>query len=525
LPANSRIEELTKRLEKEPGSRLFAQLAEELRKEGELGDAIRVCREGLARHPNYPSARMTLGRALLDTGDLAGARTEFDAVLKAAPDNILASRFLADCYQGLGELDQAEAQYRVTLLLAPGDKQMMTRLQAIEDARRSSMTTPVPALPAGLLPATAERSRPLGSPAPVSGAAPTIVRAAPPVVPLPAAAGDPPPIPLVAADEEFEIERPYEATAPAAFLRGPAEPRAPETAALEPEPEPIIRTAPMERPSVVEPPPPEAAPVEEVEPVTARFEPPVPELPPPFLAEETLPPVRHARSAPSPLSAPAPPPPAPPAHAAPPVATPPQVPAPTAAGFTELDDEITEAPPAPIEPPVRPVAIGDSSAHRRQAGLDTLFHFSALEEGTPASSSSPAVRPAPAAPPPPVPAPDPRPSAALVVAPMALANPSMSPVESGPAEIVSPTLAELYFSQGHIEKAAEVYRSLRRSGAESDRARLRLEELEEMLRLRLTPPAALAPPAEAGLSREERRTATLQKIERLEQLLSVIQKR
>ena len=65
MAPNPRIEELRKRLEKEPASRLFAQLAEELRKEGELAEAIRVCREGLQKHPNYPSARMTLGRALL----------------------------------------------------------------------------------------------------------------------------------------------------------------------------------------------------------------------------------------------------------------------------------------------------------------------------------------------------------------------------------------------------------------------------------------------------------------------------
>ncbi len=72
--ANPRIDELRKRLEKEPGSRIFAQLAEELRKEGEFGEAIQVCREGLQRHSNYPSARMTLGRALFESGDLASAR-------------------------------------------------------------------------------------------------------------------------------------------------------------------------------------------------------------------------------------------------------------------------------------------------------------------------------------------------------------------------------------------------------------------------------------------------------------------
>ena len=74
MAANPRIDDLRKRLEKEPDSRLFAQLAEELRKDGEFEEAIRPRAGRPARHPAYPSARMTLGRALFDTGDMAAAR-------------------------------------------------------------------------------------------------------------------------------------------------------------------------------------------------------------------------------------------------------------------------------------------------------------------------------------------------------------------------------------------------------------------------------------------------------------------
>src|SRR4029453_13875041 len=68
VAANPRIDDLRKRLEKDPQSRLFAQLAEELRKAGELSEAIGVSRGGLQKHPTYPSARMTLGRAPMDSG-------------------------------------------------------------------------------------------------------------------------------------------------------------------------------------------------------------------------------------------------------------------------------------------------------------------------------------------------------------------------------------------------------------------------------------------------------------------------
>jgi tetratricopeptide (TPR) repeat protein len=130
--ADTRIDELRRRLERDPGSRLFAQLAEELRKSGELVEAIRVARAGLAVHSSYPSARLTLGRALLDSGDATGARLELESALRDAPDNILASRFLGQAREALGDLQGAVDQYQKTLLMAPGDRQVLAQLSAVE---------------------------------------------------------------------------------------------------------------------------------------------------------------------------------------------------------------------------------------------------------------------------------------------------------------------------------------------------------------------------------------------------------
>jgi tetratricopeptide (TPR) repeat protein len=131
--ADSRLDELRRRLEKDPGSRLFAQLAEQLRKEGELEEAIGVARAGLEKHPTYPSARLTLGRALLDSGDATAARAELDAAVQGAPDNILASRVLAETLETLGELKAAVEQFRATLVMAPGDAQIEGRIKGIEE--------------------------------------------------------------------------------------------------------------------------------------------------------------------------------------------------------------------------------------------------------------------------------------------------------------------------------------------------------------------------------------------------------
>jgi tetratricopeptide (TPR) repeat protein len=93
---SQRIEELRRRIQKDPASIAFAQLAEEHRRAGQFDEAVRVCRAGLAQHPAYLSARITLGRALLEMGRYDEAAAEFEYVLKAAPDNLTAVRELAD---------------------------------------------------------------------------------------------------------------------------------------------------------------------------------------------------------------------------------------------------------------------------------------------------------------------------------------------------------------------------------------------------------------------------------------------
>ena len=139
---DSRIDDLRRRLERDPGSRLFAQLAEEYRKAGAHAEAIRVARAGLTQHPSYPSARLTLGRALLDSGDRAGARLELEAALRDAPDNILASRFLGQALDALGELGPALVQLQKTLKMAPGDRQLEGQIVSLQTRLGSQQVAP-----------------------------------------------------------------------------------------------------------------------------------------------------------------------------------------------------------------------------------------------------------------------------------------------------------------------------------------------------------------------------------------------
>jgi tetratricopeptide (TPR) repeat protein len=105
---SSRIDELRRRVQKDPASIAFAQLAEEYRRAGEYNEAVQICRGGLEKHPTYLSARVTLGRALIELEQYDEARTELEYVLQAAPENLAAIRGLAEIHQRRGEPAHAE---------------------------------------------------------------------------------------------------------------------------------------------------------------------------------------------------------------------------------------------------------------------------------------------------------------------------------------------------------------------------------------------------------------------------------
>jgi tetratricopeptide (TPR) repeat protein len=106
--ADSRkIEELKRRVQQDPASIAFAALADEYRRAGQFHDAIETCRAGLLRHPAYVSARVTLGRALLEIGEYDEAQTNLEQVLRAAPENLAAIRALAEIHERRGDAPMA----------------------------------------------------------------------------------------------------------------------------------------------------------------------------------------------------------------------------------------------------------------------------------------------------------------------------------------------------------------------------------------------------------------------------------
>lgn len=107
-----RIDELKRRVQSDPASIAFAALAEEYRRLGQYEESVATCLNGLQRHPAYLSARVTLGRSLIELGRYDEARTELEQVLRTAPENLAAIRGLADIHTRRGEQVETPDQLR-----------------------------------------------------------------------------------------------------------------------------------------------------------------------------------------------------------------------------------------------------------------------------------------------------------------------------------------------------------------------------------------------------------------------------
>lgn len=139
-----RILELRRRVQADPASIAFAQLAEEYRRSGASDEAVGIARAGLQYHPGYLSARVTRGRALVELGRYDEAESELSTVLASAPENLAANRALAEVFQKRGQLPEALAQYRKALELAKYDPDLEQQVTNIETVISPPPPPPVP---------------------------------------------------------------------------------------------------------------------------------------------------------------------------------------------------------------------------------------------------------------------------------------------------------------------------------------------------------------------------------------------
>lgn len=262
-----RIADLQRDLAANPGSRQFYQLGELLRRDGHAAEAAEVLRSGLAHHPRYVAAWVSLGRACIEAGESTEAVNGLREALALDPGNPVAWRLLGEAYLALGQRPRALEAMARCLELVPGDEV----LQAAVDALSSDEAAPDPAAAAEAAPLPAAPAK-----EPFGGSAPAPVVEPAPASPAGTAApfAQPTPVPAVEPLEtRTAVARAEEFMAGAAAAAGPpalaavVEPASAPLVGFEFEPEappapvaamPTAVTPPPAAPAV-EPPMPEAA--------------------------------------------------------------------------------------------------------------------------------------------------------------------------------------------------------------------------------------------------------------------------
>jgi len=126
------IRRYEERLARDPGSLAFAPLAEAHRKAGRPGEAIRLCREGLERFPDYAAARLILARALVDGGDPEAALAEVRVILQGNSADAQAHRLAGDLERRAGRLPEALAHLRQAAALDPADRESRLLVEVLD---------------------------------------------------------------------------------------------------------------------------------------------------------------------------------------------------------------------------------------------------------------------------------------------------------------------------------------------------------------------------------------------------------
>lgn len=125
------IEDLRKQFAENP-RRVFARLANEYRKSGDLDAAIEICRAHVPLQPTYISGYIVLGQALFERGQPEEARSTFETALTLDPENLIALRQLGDIARASGDLDAARGWYHKLLEVDPQNDEIAAQLDALE---------------------------------------------------------------------------------------------------------------------------------------------------------------------------------------------------------------------------------------------------------------------------------------------------------------------------------------------------------------------------------------------------------
>jgi tetratricopeptide (TPR) repeat protein len=129
--AETRTKRLEETVERDPSTALYLPLAERLREEGRVEEAIRLCEARKNRPGHGVGDAIVLGRCYLADGRLNEARASFEAALALDRENVSALKALAGILAHEGRHARSVELYRAVCRVDPGDLESQTALHQI----------------------------------------------------------------------------------------------------------------------------------------------------------------------------------------------------------------------------------------------------------------------------------------------------------------------------------------------------------------------------------------------------------
>lgn len=124
-------------LEKDPNSRVFAQLGELYRKLGMADLALKTYREGIKRHPAYNLGYLGLAFCYYDLEQYQLAYATLRPLVETSRDNLRLQKLFAQCCERLEYRDEALETWKYLLFVNPRDPEVSAKVAMLESAGNS----------------------------------------------------------------------------------------------------------------------------------------------------------------------------------------------------------------------------------------------------------------------------------------------------------------------------------------------------------------------------------------------------
>lgn len=128
------IDKLQSQYDQNPGSQVFAALAELYRESGQLKLAEKIAREGVKKHQRFATGILVYGRIMKDLGQLDQAEIYLKKSIQLAPESILGHQLCGELFLQLKKPKDALKAYKMVLLLKPNSvsaRRAVNRLESL----------------------------------------------------------------------------------------------------------------------------------------------------------------------------------------------------------------------------------------------------------------------------------------------------------------------------------------------------------------------------------------------------------